>query len=675
MATITNYIKLVDGTSSVLEKIANVGNATVSKLERVSSTSRLASQSAEVAAQKFNMLRDVLAGNLLANGLIYGVEMAKNSLMGLFSMGDQYAGIQARLRIIGGSLQNAAYLNNQIYESAQRARGGYLDMAHAVGTMAMSAKDAFPDPREAVDFMEGINKLYAIGGTSKQNRQFATLQLTQGMASGALMGDEFRSIAENAPIIENMIAKTMGVSRGELKKLSSEGQITAEIIKKSILENMDEINAQFEMAPKQWGDHMTDLENYATKAFAPIFGYMSELANSDDVKLFIANAKGFIDDLVPIVQGVAVGIKNIMLGVGNAVFGTFNFLRQHTLLLNLAIIGVSAALAIMAVNAAAANAPVIAGAVAMTAKAVADWAETAALLALIVAQDGFNAALYACPITWIIALIIALIAIFYGVIAVINSAAGTSISATGIIFAAFAWLGAMIYNVVVTVWNIFVELAAFLRHVMDDPLAATYNLFAEIWNGIVGLVADAINTIIDLYNKIPGVKKVDLIQSASWSMDKMPIVDPDGIDMDGFKLNKLDVVNEANYAYNAGANLTDFSNPLANGGQYDGQEQQYDASLNPNIDPNAKDNAKANKETAKNTGKIAQAIQMSQDEIDELRDIATNSVVQSWQSKNITIQVTNNNDIASNVDVDGFNNDFLRGLREAFTENGEVVTV
>ena len=194
-----------------------------------------------------------------------GISMVTGAITGLNETANEFNSIRARLSLITNDQGNAVALNEKIYESAIRARGGYMEMAEATAQLSMSAHDAFPDPREAVSFMEGIQKLFVIGGASKASQKSAMLQLTQGMASGQLQGDEFRSIAENAPIIENMIAKTMGVSRGELKKLASEGAVTAEVIKKSIMDNMPEIEAQFAKMPKTFDDHMTELKNRANQ--------------------------------------------------------------------------------------------------------------------------------------------------------------------------------------------------------------------------------------------------------------------------------------------------------------------------------------------------------------------------------------------------------------------------
>ena len=229
-----------------------------------------------------------------------GVGMVRGAIDSITDTAAEWASVQARLKLVAGSQENAIYLNKQIFESAQRARGGYMDMADAVIQVSQSAHDAFPDPRQAVEFMEGIQKVFAIGGASKMAQRNAMLQLTQGLASGQLQGDEFRSIAENAPMIENIIAKSMGVSRGELKKLASEGKVTADVIKNAIMNNMPEIEKQFESLPKTWGDHMQSIKNKAVQAFEPVFQRISDLANNEGIRELVDNVTGAIQTVAPV---------------------------------------------------------------------------------------------------------------------------------------------------------------------------------------------------------------------------------------------------------------------------------------------------------------------------------------------------------------------------------------
>lgn len=291
MATLQNYISLRDGVSPMLEKMSRAAHTVSNKLNIASGSARNAGDSFGYAAEKAGLFKSILAGNIVGNVIMRGLDSIAGSISGAVALADEYTSLNARLALVAGSQSNVAALNDMIYESAQRARGGYMDMAKAVASLSVNARDAFPDPRKTVQFMEGMQKLFVIGGASKENQQFAMLQLQQSLASGRLQGDEFRSITENAPILQDMIAKTMKVSRGELKQLSAQGEITADIIKRAIFENMDEINDKFESMPKRWSDHFTDFKNVVLKSFAPIAERINRLANSEGVRSMVQHAE------------------------------------------------------------------------------------------------------------------------------------------------------------------------------------------------------------------------------------------------------------------------------------------------------------------------------------------------------------------------------------------------
>ena len=243
MATLSNYISLSTNIPNAMNAAANATTKAYQSMNTLHNKMNGVSNASETLKASMGGIMNSFAGNLLAGAVMNGVGAIKGAIESIQDTATEWAQVQARLKLVAGSQENAIYLNKQIFESAQRARGGYLEMADAVIQVSQSAHDAFPDPRKAVEFMEGIQKVFAIGGASKEAQKNAMLQLTQGLASGQLQGDEFRSIAENAPMIENIIAKSMGVSRGELKKLASEGKITAEVIKNAIMNNLPEIES------------------------------------------------------------------------------------------------------------------------------------------------------------------------------------------------------------------------------------------------------------------------------------------------------------------------------------------------------------------------------------------------------------------------------------------------
>lgn len=673
MATIENYIRLRDGFSPVLEKISRGANTMATKMEQLSGVTVTAGNAAEAASGKFGMLKSVFAGSFLASAAMQGLEAVHNGLNNMVAMADEYAGVQARLGLVAGSQENVAYLNNMIYESAQRARGGYIDMAKAVAQLSLSAHDAFPDPREATQFMEGIQKLFVIGGTSKENQRDAMIQLTQGLASGQLQGDEFRSIAENAPIIENMIAKHMGVARGALKQLAADGEVTADIIRDSVLENMDEINAQFDTMPKRWGDHFTELSNVATRAFAPVFTELNNMANSESVRVLVNNIAWAIGAVAPYFFALVGVIEWFVNTTVAGIQYVGEFFTNNAWAAEAVLGALGLALLYVGLNALVSAGQIGIAATVTAAKAIADWAETAALIALTFAQEGFNAALAACPMTWIIGLVVILIGIFYLAVAAVNYFAGTSISATGLIFGAFAFLGTGIMNVIKMVANTFVAFANFLGSVFQDPLGAAYNLFVDIWNAIVGYVEASVNSIIDLVNKIPGMSKI-----AHFSHVDMPTLERKEIANAAFHIEPFtygNAMTNAEGAYDVGA--SDWGQKIKDAmkGVMPEAPEAFDTSkLTPadHYDPAADKADKDNKKrTADNTQRIADKLDMTDAEIKELRDAAMQGPMSEWQNQQIIINMENHNNVASDIDIDGMTSNLLQGMKEALAIHRE----
>lgn len=674
MATITNYLNLSTNIPAIAQSaangmmsLANSANAAANRLKKFTAATNSAKSS-------WGGFLNSFAGNFVADLAMRGISMVTGAIKDLNQTANEFNSINARLNLITGDQGNAIALNKQIYDSAIRARGGYMEMAEATAQLSMSAHDAFPDPREAVTFMEGIQKLFVIGGASKASQKSAMLQLTQGMASGQLQGDEFRSIAENAPIIENMIAKTMGVSRGELKKLASEGAVTAEVIKKSIMDNMPEIEAQFAKMPKTFDDHMTELKNRAINAFTPVFERLKDLGNSEAMgKLFDGIAVA-IESVAPFFYWLVGVVEWTISTITTGIQSIASFLSENFGIVQVALVilgGVLAYHAMMCLVSAANTGIAMAATVAAS---IADWEATAAKIALAYAQYGLNAALYACPITWIIAAIIILIGLFYLAVAAINHFAGTSISATGIIFGVFAWLFANIRNMIAHAWNMVAAFANFWANVFKDPLAAAYNLFADIWSNIVDLIAEAVNQAIFLVKQIPGMSLV--IGDAHVTADDFKIERKAIAGGETKVMENIDIVSAEAWAksgYKMGDNI---SNALSNFKMPDPKIPEFDAKkMDPatHKDGTPKD-SKAGRETADNTKRVADAVEMTADEIKELRESAVQSALNQFSQSHVVVNVDMDNQISNDMDLDGVTSKLLDGIRSAVGMNREGVT-
>lgn len=671
MATLSNYISLSTNIPNAMNAAANATQKAYQSMNTLHNKMNGVSNASETLKASLGGIMNSFAGNLLANAVMNGVGMVGGAIDSITDTAAEWASVQARLKLVAGSQENAIYLNKQIFESAQRARGGYMDMADAVIQVSQSAHDAFPDPRQAVEFMEGIQKVFAIGGASKMAQRNAMLQLTQGLASGQLQGDEFRSIAENAPMIENIIAKSMGVSRGELKKLASEGKITADVIKNAIMNNMPEIEKQFESLPKTWGDHMQSIKNKAVQAFEPVFQRISELANNEGIRELVDNVTGAIQMVAPVFYWL-VGVIGETINTSIWAFNTLsNFIRQHSSIMYLAMIVLGGVMAYYAIQAGIAAVRTIIAAGAMAIKAAADWIETAAILAMIAAQEGLNAALYACPLAWIIGLIVAVIAVFYLAIEVINYFCDTNISILGIVVAAFYAFGSVIYNVFAFGWNIIAAFVNFLANVFKDPLRAVGNLFVDIWNGIWGYIKQRINDIIGAINKIPGVK-VDEVGDSTGVLQRFEIAGGENTVM-----NKMDYTSPSQAmleGYDVGAGLS-LENLIPKTPEIN-KPKEFDVSkITPGSDHDSANKTAGNTgKTAKNTGKIANSIDMTNEEIKALRESAIDKSLKKWQDANVIhIQMNNDVEINNGTDLDGFTSQIAKGLKDAFTIQREGI--
>ena len=622
----------------------------------------------EEGTNEANSLMQTIKGAVAAYATIQTLSTALN-------LSDQLTSTTARLNLMNDGLQTTQDLQNMIYLSAERARGSYQATADAVSKLGLMAGDAFGSSEEIIAFMEQVNKQFTIAGTEAAGIDAAMLQLTQAMGSGVLRGEEYNSILEQAPNIIQAIADYMEVPKGQLKDMAAEGQITADIVKAAMFAAADDTNAKFESMPKTFSQIWTSFQNTALMAFQPVLQRMIEIANSEAFQQFVNNA---IEGL-SMVAGVALEIFDLLVGVAGAVADNWSWLSPI-------IYGVAAALAVyygwqLAVNAinAITKGIHIAMAVAQMIHAAATGALTAATAAEIAAQNGLNAALYACPIVWIIVLIIALIALFYAAVAAVNKFAGTSVSATGIICGAFMVALAFIGNIFVALWNLVVDVfvliynlvatvANFIGNVFTDPIGAVCRLFFDLADTVLGILqalASAIDAIFgsNLAGSVQGWRD----SLGGWVDDTFGKGDEVMAKMnaDDMKLGRF----EYGAAWDAGYSF---------GEGIDESIANFDPSslFDTNV-PGADDYANLSDygsgiggigsgvdDIAGNTGKIADGMEITEEDLKYLRDIAEQEAVNRFTTAEITIEQTNHNTVSGKMDLDGI----VSGLTDAANE-------
>lgn len=433
MPTLDAMFKLLDGYSSTIKRI-------------VEGTDR-ASKSILGASKRTDDFNDALkrteaATARASNGLSQFIKTAVGfaAVKKGMDLADTYTNTNARLGMITNSLAEQRSLQNDIFAAANRARGSYTEMASAASKMRMLAGDSFGSNQEAVAFTELLTKSLKVSGAGTAEQNSAFLQISQAMAAGRLQGDEFRSVMENAPMVADAIAQYMGKSKGELKELSSQGLITADIIKNAMFQASGDIEGKFNTMPMTFGDVGTMMINSFLETFGGGFEKVSGMLNSSSFG--------------QILNGWNTGLS--------LVSGGFNKL----------------------VDAVVSGGPI-----------VQTFFSTAIIMAGLWASKMFLAAGATMLAHWPLLLIVGVI----GMIILALNSAGVSFSTTfGFIGGLLGTFYALGYNIVAGLWNLFVSFAEFLANVFTNPLASIVNLFINMSISVLNVIksiAEAIDAV------------------------------------------------------------------------------------------------------------------------------------------------------------------------------------
>lgn len=303
--------KMADAVTGLRKDTSSMGaaaTAAAKDVDRLGDQLTDAARAAEQASSSGDRLMGTLKGML-------GAFSAIGTIKWLANTSDAMTSINARLELMTGNAEAAAAAQNEIYAAAQRSRGAYTEMANLVSQLGMMAPEAFSDASgnlntgELVAFAEQLQKQMTISGASGQSAAAAMVQLTQGLSSGTLRGEELNSVLEQTPMIAKTIAEYMGVSTGEMRELASEGAITADVVKNAILGAAEETNAAFASMPMTWAQVWTSMQNVALQALQPVLNAVSWLASNLDI-------------VAPIVLGVAAAIGTLIVAINGAKIAT-----------------------------------------------------------------------------------------------------------------------------------------------------------------------------------------------------------------------------------------------------------------------------------------------------------------------------------------------------------------
>ena len=507
------------------------------------------------------------------------------TVSGLVNLSDTFTQTTARLDLMNDGLQTTQELTQMIYQSAQASRGSFTETANMVAKLGTLAGNAFDNTQEIVAFAEQLNKQMAISGTSAQEGSAAMLQLTQAMSSGVLRGEELNSVMEQTPMIANTIAEYLGVSTGKMREMAAEGQITAEVVKNAMFWAAEETNAKFEEMPMTWVQVWQSFQNTATMALQPVLNAINWLANN-------------IQIIAPIVLGLATA------------FGVF----------------------LIAAN----------------------WIRIcAAVTSFLTTAQAMLGAVMATVWGPIIIAIVLVIAAIYAVVAAINMLTGSTISATGLITGAIAAALAFIGNIFVAAFNLimdglvfvvnaFIGVANIIATVFSNPARAAVGIIHGMADAILSIlegIASAIDTLFG--SNLAGAVSSWRSTLSGWVNEKWGDLDVviEPFDAESLHMDRFNYGDAFSAGYDWGSNLS--FGGLPSGGN------MPSVSIPAAADPSSLlgDIGKSSGKTADNTGALKKSVDMTNEDLQMLVDLAERQYVAqvNLTSQTPVINVTGQN--------------------------------
>ena len=761
MATIQTSIRIFDGMTPAFRHMTTAMNIVLSSFEQLQRTSsnavnansiirareelaraeagfdRLERQIRESDNQQRKLNEDINKGASSTDRLVGSAKKLAATYLGIRTLGglgnlsDQMTSTNARLGMINDGQQSDAGLNKMIFQSAERSRASYLDTAQIVSRIGMNAGKAFSSTKEIVGFAEQLNKKFVIAGASTEEMNSALLQLTQGLSSGVLRGEELNAVFESAPNIIQSIADYLDVDIGKIRGMASEGMLTADIVKNSLLAAAEQTNAEFEKMPYTFSQSWTSIKNNAIMIFGVIQKKIEQSMSSKGFRTFIDNfinslyvlgnvAYNIFNEIISIlgspffqafVNAIIVGVSLIVQALGwiiTQALNIANVFAQNWSIIAPIVLGVAAAMLVYN------NALLLSIAnkvkdIALSAKSlvmsfahiVAESYRAAALVATTIAQDGLNAAMAACPITWILYGIIAIVVAFFVAIAIFNHFAGTSVSAIGVVAGAisvaasfignlFIATGNLIIDIVALIYNTLAGFAEFFANFLDDPIGSVIRAVSGMANAVLGIIrsiASAFDTVFgsNLADAVSGWQ--DKLQGwtdkvAGEAKIKVERMDPNKLHFDRFNYGKAwdagykwgdKLETNIKDKFDISKMAEDAKKKLGLDDLWDKKYGLGDGFGSAGLNSPLNDAAKGAKDTAGNTAKMAKTMDKSQEDLKYLRDIAEQEVINRFTGVNIKIDMNNTNNINSDTDVDGIVNVLTEKLNDAMVVSAEGI--
>ena len=235
-----------------------------------------------------------------------GLHLFSGGIAGLARTADEFNNYQSRIALVSKSNQEASRTFRQLMTVANDT-GQLFGATAELYTRVYRAMGDRANSQELLQFTKTINQSMVVSGANAQEASAAIIQLSQGMASGTLRGEEFNSVAEQAPVILEMLQKSLGKTRGELRKMAEDGELTTEVVLRAVRESAEGVQAQYDQMPKTIGRAVNELSNAWMQFIGQTDGALSASSVAATVISTLAQNLNVLGNAALVVAGIMAG--------------------------------------------------------------------------------------------------------------------------------------------------------------------------------------------------------------------------------------------------------------------------------------------------------------------------------------------------------------------------------
>lgn len=225
--------KSLDNLSSAAADAARAANnLSASEQQASKSAQQLAQQQTKAgnAASKSTSQFNGLATAAKGLGAIFAARQILEWGTAFVTVADNINLLQSRINLYTKSQQETNQVFGQLQEISNRAGVSLQETAQTFTQFAAAGKDMGVSNQQVLQLVQNLQTMARVSGASGEGASAAIYQLSQSFASGRLQGDEFRSVAEQMPIILDILSKKLGVTRGELRQMATDGKLNSDVL-------------------------------------------------------------------------------------------------------------------------------------------------------------------------------------------------------------------------------------------------------------------------------------------------------------------------------------------------------------------------------------------------------------------------------------------------------------